>query len=174
MKKEYRCDHNIVRTSRLILLLVFFFLTCMVVIFLRSYPAFMAGVIVVMLLILIFLWFYYLERFFSTYYVCITDDIIRRRGGWFFFKESTMPLEAVRYARSVTSTALSQMGIRGLNIIIIYAYGGMMYIPFLSDIETNEIKEILDRHIGGNEGETMQEYNFENKETGEVDIDVRL
>lgn len=145
--KKYKCDNKIIRTSKIFITLIFLILLLISEYFFLEYPFIMLACLAVLIGITSFLWFYYCEKFFAAYEVIISDDTIMRKSGFFFYTENIMPLDAVQYSSSIISRFFNKIGVKGLNIVMIYAYGGMMSVPFLSENDTEELKEFLDEYI---------------------------
>lgn len=169
--KRYRCDMRVKRTARVIVFIIFILLLWVAEYFLIDYPFIMWPVVTAISAIAVFMWFVYIEKYFNGYEVVITNNAIKRRSGFFFYKESIMPLNAVQYTTMVNGKIFSKIGLRGVNVILVFAYGGMMYLPFLSVANTEEIKAFLDRYINGEEGD-LQEDNTEFGKMGDIDIEI--
>lgn len=161
--KIYKAAPKAIRTARiftgaaaLIILLILEFLFLGKI----SAPA-MAGLVLLLAVTTVFIRNYYLVKYFEIYRIEITDNTVIKRCGFFFIKENTVPLDAIQYTTAVSSEFLTKIGLKGFNVVIIYAYGGTLFIPFLSTEEAAEIKHAINQYI-------------RNRKVGEQDVQRTL
>jgi membrane protein YdbS with pleckstrin-like domain len=145
--KKYSCDKGILKTARIFIIIVFLIIFVASEYFFMKNPPVMILITIILVGLMLFMCLFYMKKYFENYEIILTENSIKRKSGFFFSKESIMPLEAIQYSSSITAEILTKIGLKGLNTLLIYAYGGMMYIPFLSDDDTQSIKSFLDDYI---------------------------
>lgn len=175
--KIYTNDKNVILTLRIISAATFMTALILIESFLINYPAVMFIVIAIISALSCFIFFYYIKRYFDIYRIEITEKYVKQVRGFFFIKESVMPLDAIQYSTVILSTFLTSIGMRGLNIVILYAYGGSMIIPFLSEGDSAKLKHMIDKHIETGDISSLLKENYNksiNKEDINIDIDIDI
>lgn len=145
--------------------------------FLVRFPVAMFIVIGLISAFSCFLSFYYIKKYFEIYRIEITDKYVKQVSGFFFIRESIMPLDAVQYSTVVLSTFLTSIHLRGLNVVVLFAYGGSMIIPFLSENDSAKLKRIIDKHIetGDISSLVKDEIKINNNiDRNNIDIDIDI
>ena len=72
----------------------------------------------------------YLPIYFKNLNYYVSNDRIIKESGFYFKKKQIIRIDKIQFTTSV-STPFSKL--TGLNFIVLYAYGGMMTVMFLSD-----------------------------------------
>lgn len=80
--------------------------------------------------------FVYLPMYFSSLSYTADEDEISKTSGAVFRKKQSVKLSSVQHY-TLISTPLSER--TGLNFIILYVYGGRIFMPYLSKADANEI-----------------------------------
>ena len=119
--KHYYADKTCLNILKILILSVTFILLAVTVYFLSFIP------IVMILLCIIFL----AAGFFTAIiYLPIYFKNLNKESGFYFKKKQIIRIDKIQFTTSV-STPFSKL--TGLNFIVLYAYGGMMTVMFLSD-----------------------------------------
>lgn len=103
---------------------------CVTVYFLSFIPIVMILLCIIFLAAGFFTAIIYLPIYFKNLNYYVSNDRIIKESGFYFKKKQIIRIDKIQFTTSV-STPFSKL--TGLNFIVLYAYGGMMTVMFLSD-----------------------------------------
>lgn len=128
--KHYYADKTCLNILKILILSVTFILLAVTVYFLSFIPIVMILVCIIFLAAGFFTAIIYLPIYFKNLNYYVSNDRIIKESGFYFKKKQIIRIDKIQFTTSV-STPFSKL--TGLNFIVLYAYGGMMTVMFLSD-----------------------------------------
>lgn len=136
--KQYKSDKNCLNILRFAFLVLTALLICLCTYFLSFIPKLMIFLNVLFFASGFFIAVVYLPFYFKNlcYYVYSDREIIKV-SGFFFLKKQIMTIDKIQYTTSI-STPFSRF--TAFNFLVLYAYGGIMTIMFLSK---NDFEELI-------------------------------
>ena len=126
--KHYYADKTCLNILKI--LSVTFILLAVTVYFLSFIPIVMILLCIIFLAAGFFTAIIYLPIYFKNLNYYVSNDRIIKESGFYFKKKQIIRIDKIQFTTSV-STPFSKL--TGLNFIVLYAYGGMMTVMFLSD-----------------------------------------
>ena len=133
--KHYYADKTCLNILKILILSVTFILLAVTVYFLSFIPIVMILLCIIFLAAGFFTAIIYLPIYFKNLNYYVSNDRIIKESGFYFKKKQIIRIDKIQFTTSV-STPFSKL--TGLNFIVLYAYGGMMTVMFLSDHEFAE------------------------------------
>ena len=133
--KHYYADKTCLNILKILILSVTFILLAVTVYFLSFIPIVMILLCIIFLAAGFFTAIIYLPIYFKNLNYYVSNDRIIKESGFYFKKKQIIRIDKIQFTTSV-STPFSKL--TGLNFIVLYAYGGMMTVMFLSDHEYAE------------------------------------
>lgn len=85
-----------------------------------------------------------LPRWFCTILYTISDTHITKKCGIFFIQEQVMRTQSLQFSTIFQLPAASK---NGMNFIPLHAYGGTIYLAFLSKQDAEEIQDFLQHTV---------------------------
>lgn len=134
--KKYTADKTCLNMLRVAILLLTVILVSVTAYFLAFLPVLMITLSSVFFTIGFFAALVYLPIYFRNMKYYVSDEKIVKISGFYFIKKQSVKIEKIQYTSTI-STPFSKL--TGLNIILLYAYGGMLPIMFVSDHDFAEI-----------------------------------
>ncbi len=134
--KKYTADKTCLNMLRVAVLLLTVILVSVTAYFLAFLPVLMITLSSVFFTIGFFAALVYLPIYFRNMKYYVSDEKIVKISGFYFIKKQSVKIEKIQYTSTI-STPFSKL--TGLNIILLYAYGGMLPIMFVSDHDFAEI-----------------------------------
>lgn len=128
--KHYYADKTCLNILKILILSVTFILLAVTVYFLSFIPIVMILLCIIFLAAGFFTAIIYLPIYFKNLNYYVSNDRIIKESGFYFKKKQIILIDKIQFTTSV-STPFSKL--TGLNFIVLYAYGGMMTVMFLSD-----------------------------------------
>lgn len=128
--KHYYADKTCLNILKILILSVTFILLAVTVYFLSFIPIVMILLCIIFLAVGFFTAIIYLPIYFKNLNYYVSNDRIIKESGFYFKKKQIIRIDKIQFTTSV-STPFSKL--TGLNFIVLYAYGGMMTVMFLSD-----------------------------------------
>ncbi len=128
--KHYYADKTCLNILKILILSVTFILLAVTVYFLSFIPIVMILLCIIFLAAGFFTAIIYLPIYFKNLNYYVSNDRIIKKSGFYFKKKQIIRIDKIQFTTSV-STPFSKL--TGLNFIVLYAYGGMMTVMFLSD-----------------------------------------
>ena len=128
--KHYYADKTCLNILKILILSVTFILLAVTVYFLSFIPIVMILLWIIFLAAGFFTAIIYLPIYFKNLNYYVSNDRIIKESGFYFKKKQIIRIDKIQFTTSV-STPFSKL--TGLNFIVLYAYGGMMTVMFLSD-----------------------------------------
>ena len=128
--KHYYADKTCLNILKILILSVTFILLAVTVYFLSFIPIVMILLCIIFLAAGFFTAIIYLPIYFKNLKYYVSNDRIIKESGFYFKKKQIIRIDKIQFTTSV-STPFSKL--TGLNFIVLYAYGGMMTVMFLSD-----------------------------------------
>lgn len=128
--KHYYADKTCLNILKILILSVTFILLAVTVYFLSFIPIVMILLCIIFLAAGFFTAIIYLPIYFKNLNYYVSNDRIIKESGFYFKKKQNNRIDKIQFTTSV-STPFSKL--TGLNFIVLYAYGGMMTVMFLSD-----------------------------------------
>lgn len=128
--KHYYADKTCLNILKILILSVTFILLAVTVYFLSFIPIVMILLCIIFLAAGFFTAIIYLPIYFKNLNYYVSNDRIIKESGFYFKKKQIIRIDKIQFTTSV-STHFSKL--TGLNFIVLYAYGGMMTVMFLSD-----------------------------------------
>ena len=128
--KHYYADKTCLNILKILILSVTFILLAVTVYFLSFIPIVMILLCIIFLAAGFFTAIIYLPIYFKDLNYYVSNDRIIKESGFYFKKKQIIRIDKIQFTTSV-STPFSKL--TGLNFIVLYAYGGMMTVMFLSD-----------------------------------------
>ena len=128
--KHYYADKTCLNILKILILSVTFILLAVTVYFLSFIPIVMILLCIIFLAAGFFTAIIYLPIYFKNLNYYVSNDRIIKESGFYFKKKQIVRIDKIQFTTSV-STPYSKL--TGLNFIVLYAYGGMMTVMFLSD-----------------------------------------
>lgn len=128
--KHYYADKTCLNILKILILSVTFILLTVTVYFLSFIPIVMILLCIIFLAAGFFTAIIYLPIYFKNLNYYVSNDRIIKESGFYFKKNQIIRIDKIQFTTSV-STPFSKL--TGLNFIVLYAYGGMMTVMFLSD-----------------------------------------
>ena len=128
--KHYYADKTCLNILKILILSVTFILLAVTVYFLYFIPIVMILLCIIFLAAGFFTAIIYLPIYFKNLNYYVSNDRIIKESGFYFKKKQIIRIDKIQFTTSV-STPFSKL--TGLNFIVLYAYGGMMTVMFLSD-----------------------------------------
>lgn len=128
--KHYYADKTCLNILKILILSVTFILLAVTVYFLSFIPIVMILLCIIFLAASFFTAIIYLPIYFKNLNYYVSNDRIIKESGFYFKKKQIIRIDKIQFTTSV-STPFSKL--TGLNFIVLYAYGGMMTVMFLSD-----------------------------------------
>lgn len=141
--KEYRSDKNCLNILRLLILILTAALLCLCTYFVSFIPKLMIFLNILFFAAGFFFAVIYLPAYFKNLcYYLDTDKTITKVSGFFFLKKQIMAIDSIQYTTSMTTPFIK---LPGLNFYVLYAYGGIMTIMFISNDDFNDLSYKLRR-----------------------------
>ncbi|MGN1480414.1 PH domain-containing protein [Porcipelethomonas sp.] len=134
--KHYYADKTCLNILKFLILVLTFILLALTAYFLSFIPIVMITLCIIFFAVGFFLALIYLPVYFKNLNYYVSDDKIIKESGFYFRKKQIIRLNKIQFTTSV-STPFSRL--TGLNFIILYAYGGIMTVMFLSDRDFAEL-----------------------------------
>ena len=128
--KHYYADQTFLNILKILILSVTFILLAVTVYFLSFIPIVMILLCIIFLAAGFFTAIIYRPIYFKNLNYYVSNDRIIKESGFYFKKKQIIRIDKIQFTTSV-STPFSKL--TGLNFIVLYAYGGMMTVMFLSD-----------------------------------------
>ncbi len=128
--KHYYADKTCLNILKILILSVTFILLAVTIYFLSFIPIVMILLCIIFLAAGFFTAIIYLPIYFKNLNYYVSNDRIIKESGFYFKKKQIIRIDKIQFTTSV-STPFSKL--TGLNFIVLYAYGGMMTVMFLSD-----------------------------------------
>ena len=128
--KHYYADKTCLNILKILILSVTLILLAVTVYFLSFIPIVMILLCIIFLAAGFFTAIIYLPIYFKNLNYYVSNDRIIKESGFYFKKKQIIRIDKIQFTTSV-STPFSKL--TGLNFIVLYAYGGMMTVMFLSD-----------------------------------------
>lgn len=128
--KHYYADKTCLNILKILILSVTFIPLAVTVYFLSFIPIVMILLCIIFLAAGFFTAIIYLPIYFKNLNYYVSNDRIIKESGFYFKKKQIIRIDKIQFTTSV-STPFSKL--TGLNFIVLYAYGGMMTVMFLSD-----------------------------------------
>lgn len=128
--KHYYADKTCLNILKILILSVTFILLAVTVYFLSFIPIVMILLCIIFLAAGFFTAIIYLPIYFKNLNYYVSNDRIIKESGFYFKKKQIIRIDKIQFTTSV-STPFSKLTV--LNFIVLYAYGGMMTVMFLSD-----------------------------------------
>lgn len=128
--KHYYADKTCLNILKILILSVTFILLAVTVYFLSFIPIVMILLCIIFLAAGFFTAIIYLPIYFKNLNYYVSNDRIIKESGFYFKKKQIIRIDKIQFTTSV-STPFSKL--TGFNFIVLYAYGGMMTVMFLSD-----------------------------------------
>ena len=130
IRDSYYADKTCLNILKILILSVTFILLAVTVYFLSFIPIVMILLCIIFLAAGFFTAIIYLPIYFKNLNYYVSNDRIIKESGFYFKKKQIIRIDKIQFTTSV-STPFSKL--TGLNFIVLYAYGGMMTVMFLSD-----------------------------------------
>lgn len=121
---------------RIIILVVTVVLIAVTAYFLAPFPLLMIIISSVFFVAGFFAALIYLPVYFKNMKYYVSNEKIIKISGFYFIKKQSLRVSKIQYTTEI-STPFSKL--TGLNFILLYAYGGMLPIMFISDHDFSEI-----------------------------------
>lgn len=134
--KEYYADKtclNILRVSILVLTVI---INAVLSYFLAFIPTIMIISCIVFSVAGFFMALIYLPVYFRNMKYRVWEDRVVKESGFYFIKKQSLDIRKIQYTTTI-STRFRKLP--GINCVILYAYGGMMPIMFVSNEDFAEI-----------------------------------
>ena len=128
--KHYYADKTCLNILKILILSVTFILLAVTVYFLSFITIVMILLCIIFLAAGFFTAIIFLPIYFKNLNYYVSNDRIIKESGFYFKKKQIIRIDKIQFTTSV-STPFSKL--TGLNFIVLYAYGGMMTVMFLSD-----------------------------------------
>ena len=128
--KHYYADKTCLNILKILILSVTFILLAVTVYFLSFIPIIMIPLCIIFFGTGFFTAMIYLPVYFRNLNYYVSEDKIIKESGFYFRKKQIIRINKIQFTTAV-STPFSKL--TGLNFIVLYAYGGMMTVMFLSD-----------------------------------------
>lgn len=93
-----------------------------------------------------------LPMWFCTVSYTVSATHITKKSGIFFIQEQTMRTQSLQFS-SIFRMPFSEK--TGMNCIPLHAYGGTIYLAFLSQKDANEIRQFLQKTVYSHSPETI-------------------
>ncbi|MBQ8434625.1 MAG: PH domain-containing protein [Oscillospiraceae bacterium] len=134
--KEYYADKTCLNMMRIIIIVLTVIIISVAAFFLSFIPIIMIIVCSVFFIMGFFASLIYLPIYFRNMKYYVSDEKIVKVSGFYFIKTQTVKVSRIQYTTTI-STPFSKL--TGLNCILLYAYGGMLPIIFVSNRDFSEI-----------------------------------
>lgn len=134
--KHYYADKTCLNILKILILSVTFILLAVTVYFLSFIPIIMITLSIIFFGTGFFMAMIYLPVYFRNLNYYVSEDKIIKESGFYFRKKQIIRINKIQFTTAV-STPFSKL--TGLNFIVLYAYGGMMTVMFLSDHDFAEL-----------------------------------
>lgn len=134
--KHYYADKTCLNILKILILSLTFILLAVIVYFLSFIPIVMILLCIIFFSTGFFTAMIYLPVYFRNLNYFVSDDRIIKESGFYFKKKQIIRINKIQFTTAV-STPFSKL--TGLNFIVLYAYGGMMTVMFLSDRDFAEL-----------------------------------
>lgn len=143
--KQYTADRHAQYTLQIVLPIVALVLILLIWYFLAFLPHWMLWTLTVLLTVAaILLTTLLLPMWFCTVSYSVSATHITKRCGILFIQEQTMRTQALQFS-SIFRMPLSQK--TGMNFIPLHAYGGTVFLAFLSQSDAEEIQTFLQKTV---------------------------
>ncbi len=134
--KHYYADKTCLNILKILILSLTFILLVVTVYFLSFIPIIMIPLCIIFFCTGFFMAMIYLPVYFRNLNYYVSEDKIIKESGFYFRKKQIIRINKIQFTTAV-STPFSKL--TGLNFIVLYAYGGMMTVMFLSDRDFAEL-----------------------------------
>lgn len=134
--KHYYADKTCLNILKILILSITFILLAVTVYFLSFIPIIMIPLCIIFFGSGFFIAMIYLPVYFRNLNYYVSEDKIIKESGFYFRKKQIIRINKIQFTTAV-STPFSKL--TGLNFIVLYAYGGMMTVMFLSDRDFAEL-----------------------------------
>lgn len=134
--KHYYADKTCLNKLKALVLSFTLILIAVNVYFLSFIPIVMIPLCIIFAVSGIFTALIYLPVYFRNLNYYVSDERIIKESGFYFRKKQIIRISKIQFTTSV-STPFSRFS--GFNFIVLYAYGGMMTVMFLSDRDFAEL-----------------------------------
>lgn len=134
--KEYKSDKNCLNILRIAVIIATFLLIVLCAYFLSFIPKLMILLNILFFAAGFFLVVIYLPVYFRNLCYYVVDEKIIKVSGFFFIKKQILSFDKIQYTTSV-ATPFNKF--TGLNLLLLYAYGGLMTIMFLNKNDFEEL-----------------------------------
>lgn len=134
--KHYYADKTCLNILKILILSITFILLVVTVYFLSFIPIIMIPLCIIFFGTGFFIAMIYLPVYFRNLNYYVSEDKIIKESGFYFRKKQIIRINKIQFTTAV-STPFSKL--TGLNFIVLYAYGGMMTVMFLSDRDFAEL-----------------------------------
>ncbi|MBQ3565925.1 MAG: PH domain-containing protein [Oscillospiraceae bacterium] len=134
--KEYYADKTCLTVMRIAVMILTVLIISVVSYFLAFIPIIMIIICSVFFIAGFFTALVYLPVYFRNMRYYISDKKIVKVSGFYFIKTQTVKISKIQYTTTV-STPFARL--EGFNCIMLYAYGGMLPIAFVSNRDFTEI-----------------------------------
>lgn len=134
--KHYYADKTCLNILKILILSITFILLAVTVYFLSFIPIIMIPLSIIFFGTGFFMAMIYLPVYFRNLNYYVSEDKIIKESGFYFRKKQIIRINKIQFTTAV-STPFSKL--TGLNFIVLYAYGGMMTVMFLSDHDFAEL-----------------------------------
>lgn len=134
--KHYYADKTCLNILKILILSLTFILLVVTVYFLSFIPIIMIPLCIIFFGAGFFMAMVYLPVYFRNLNYYVSEDKIIKESGFYFRKKQIIRINKIQFTTAV-STPFSEL--TGLNFIVLYAYGGMMTVMFLSDRDFAEL-----------------------------------
>lgn len=134
--KHYYADKTCLNILKILILSLTFILLVVTVYFLSFIPIIMIPLCIIFFGAGFFMAMVYLPVYFRNLNYYVSEDKIIKESGFYFRKKQIIRINKIQFTTAV-STPFSKL--TGLNFIVLYAYGGMMTVMFLSDRDFAEL-----------------------------------
>ncbi len=134
--KHYYADKTCLNILKILILSITFILLAVTVYFLSFIPIIMIPLCIIFFGTGFFIAMIYLPVYFRNLNYYVSEDKIIKESGFYFRKKQIIRINKIQFTTAV-STPFSKL--TGLNFIVLYAYGGMMTVMFLSDRDFAEL-----------------------------------
>ncbi len=134
--KEYYADKTCLNMMRIIIMVLTVAVIAVASYFLAFIPIIMIITCSIFFVAGFFTALIYLPVYFKKMKYYISDEKIIKVSGFYFIKTQTVKVKKILYTTTI-STPFSKL--TGLNFIILYSYGGILPIMFVSNRDFSEI-----------------------------------
>ncbi len=143
--KEYKADRHAQYTLQVLVPVAAAALICLMWYFLAILPEWLLWTLTIILAAAsVLLSTLLLPVWFRTVSYVVSETHITKRCGIFFVQEQTMRTQAIQFSTILRIPAADKTG---MNVIPLHAYGGTVYLAFLSRQDADEIQAFLHRSV---------------------------